>query len=70
MSFHHKNFPQIQCQGRMEGLSVKDLSPSAGLFQDKFSVLGNEVLQVNTLYANFISFQHLQWGLLIKSYFH
>ena len=34
----------------MEGLSVKDLSPSAGLFESKFSVLGNEVLQVKYLY--------------------
>ena len=30
----------------MLGLSVKDLSPCAGLYKDKFTVLGNEVLQV------------------------
>ena len=28
---------------------MKDLSPCAGLYKDKFTVLGNEVLQVNRL---------------------
>ena len=32
----------------MSGLAVKDLSPSTGLYKDKFIVLGNEVLQVTT----------------------
>ena len=40
------SLPQIECQGRMEKLAVEDLSPHAGLYRDKFSVLGNEVLQV------------------------
>ena len=31
----------------MLGLAVKDLSPCAGLYKDKFTVLGNEVLQVS-----------------------
>ena len=38
--------PQVQCSGKMERVAVKDLSPHAGLYVNKFTVLGDEVLQV------------------------
>ena len=38
----------------MEKLAVRDLSPHAGLFENKFTVLGNEVLQVCDMIGNLV----------------
>eukprot|EP00116_Pleurobrachia_bachei_P008052 sb/3468314/ len=46
VTLHLSSHPQyIDCQGRMGNLSIHDQSPTAGLYREKFTILGQEALQ-------------------------